>query len=191
MKLSRKTRYEYLAEVLSTVIAIVLIQYMPDEMMFIGTTKSKWFLVLLAASPALITFGISQSGKESLFTTIYLVIADLGVILLVLYNKGIYTPNFEVIGLGVLAILFIFESMHLRKDHPMGTTLCLNFKWVDDEKTWKALQKKGSLLIFLEGILIALGDVLLALEVIGLGIIIPTIVITFYIITFYLMKTSK
>ena len=191
-RLEKMTRIEYIAEALCTVgTALMCLFLLPDEMKYIGVTKSKWFLVLLSASPAFFTFALSQSGKESLFSSIYLWVAEIAVILIVLYNKGIFTPNFEVIGLFGLAVLFIWESLHLRGDHPMGTTMCLNFKWVTDPEAWKELQKKGSLLIFCEGILIALGAILHALGIIGLGVIIPVIVITFYIMTFYLMKTSK
>lgn len=191
MKLSKRQKIEYLLEAISTVAAIITIQFMPEEMMFVGTTKSRWMLVLLSASPAFFTFAVGQIGKESLFTSIYLAVAELGAVMLVLYNKGIFTPNFEIIGLSVLAILFIFEAIHLGKDHPMGTSMCINFKWVENEESWKELQKKGSLLVFLEGILIAVGTLLLAFHVVKLGVVVPVILVTFYVMVLYLMKTSK
>ena len=191
-KLEKMTRIEYIAEALCTLATALLCYfYLPDQMKFIGVTKSKWFLVLLAASPALFTFALSQAEKKSLFSSIYLWVAEIAVIMIILYNKGIFTPKFEVIGLFALSILFIWEGLHLRGDHPMGSSMCLNFKWVTDPEAWKELQKKGSLLVLSEGILIAVGALLHALGVLGLGVIIPVIVVTFYIITFYLMKTSK
>lgn len=192
MQISRKAMTEYVITAISTVATIVMLKFLPSKLMFVGgAVKSKWFLALLAATPALITYIVTESKKGEMLSPAYLAIAEIAVVLIVLHNKGIYTPNFDVIGMGIISILFIAEAIHLHKDNPMGTSCCLNFKWVTDEEIWKRTQKKGSLLVFLEGILLSTMTVLLAFGVIGLGIIIPTMVITIYIIVFYLMKSSK
>lgn len=192
MQISKKAMTEYVITAISTIATIVMLKFLPEKMMFVGgAVKSKWFLALLAATPALFTYIVTVSKKGEMLSTVYLAIAEIGVVLLILHNKGIYTPNFDVIGMGAISITFLAEAIHLHKDNPMGTSCCLNFKWVTEEDVWKRLQKKGSLLVFLEGILLAVGTILLAFDVIGLGIIIPTMVITIYIMAFYLMKTSK
>lgn len=192
MQISKKAMTEYVITAISTIATIVMLKFLPDRMMFVGgAEKSKWFLALLAATPALITYIVTETKKGEMLSSAYLAIAELAVVLLILHNKGIYTPNFDVIGMSVISILFLAEAIHLHKDNPMGTSCCLNFKWVTEEDVWKRLQKKGSLLVFLEGILLAVGTILLAFDVIGLGILIPTMVITIYIMVFYLMKTSK
>ena len=192
MQTSKKALIEYIITAISTIATIVMLKFLPDRMMFVGgTVKSKWFLAFLAATPALITYIVTETKRGEMLSTVYLAIAELAVVLLILHNKEIYTPNFDVIGMSAISILFIAEAIHLHKDNPMGTSCCLNFKWVTEEDVWKRLQKKGSLLVFLEGILLTVGTILLAFDVIGLGIIIPTMVITIYIMAFYLMKTSK
>lgn len=192
MQISRKAMTEYVITAISTIATVVMLKFLPAQLMFVGgAVKSKWVLALLAATPALITYIVTESRKGEMLSTAYLAIAEVAVVLIVLHNKGIYTPNFDVIGMGVISILFIAEAIHLHKDNPMGSSCCLNFKWVTEEDVWKRLQKKGSLLVFLEGVLLAAMTVLLAFDVIGLGIIIPTMVITIYIMAFYLMKSSK
>ena len=192
MQISRKAMTEYVITAISTVATIVMLKFLPSQLMFVGgAVKSKWFLALLAATPALMTYIVTESKKGEMLSTAYLAIAEVAVVLLVLHNKGIYTPNFDVIGMGIISILFIAEAIHLHKDNPMGSSCCLNFKWVTDVDRWKALQKKGSLLVFLEGILLSAMTVLLAFGVLGLSVIIPTMVITIYIMAFYLMKSSK
>ena len=191
MQISRKAMIEYVITATATALTLVMLRFLPDELMFAGKMKAKWYLVLLAAVPALVTYIVTETKKAQMLSPVFLAIAEIGVVLIILYNKGIYTPDFDVIGMGIISILFIAESIHLHKDHPMGSSCCLNFKWVTEEDNWKRLQKKGSLLVFLEGILLTVMSVLLACGVIGLGIIIPTMVITIYILVFYLMKSSK
>lgn len=188
----RREIAEYVVSAVCTILAILALRILPGKMMFAGAEKASWYLVLLAASPALFTAAFHRMGKRSMFSLVYLVVAELAGLMIVLCNLGKFNADKEAIFMVVMTGLLIAESIHLaRKDAKIGDSLYMNFRWVSDEEEWKELQRKSSKLFLAAGILSAILTALLLLDILDFTIALPIMIILLYLVMFSILKGSK
>lgn len=190
--MGRREIAEYVASAVCTLSAILALRILPGKMMFAGAEKASWYLVLLAASPALFTAAFHRMGKRSIFSLVYLVIAELAGLMIVLFNLGKFNADKEAIFMVILTGLLLAEAIHLaRKDARIGDRFYMNFKWVSDEEEWKDLQKRSSRLFLAAGIISAILAALLIFGILDFTIALPIMIILLYLVMFIILKGSK
>lgn len=126
--------------------ALAVIFLLPERITLsgTGTEKSSFRLLLVTLLPVLPIFIFSQKGSGKRLCILITVLIELYALLIVLDNLGLFHPDpFKAFHI-ILSILLAAEAVHLGTNHDRSSRTAINFKWIDSDAAWLAVQRKGA-----------------------------------------------
>ncbi len=186
----KRDRRIYIATIVCTLLStLIAITLLPDKISLSLdlNLKSKWYLVLLTATPLLSSFMLENSkGGDKLTWKIFFPVESYA--LLVVIDTLLYDLRMEHIILFLMILLFFFLSFETGNEK---SKVKIQLKWIEKESdAYKKVQKKARIVFLLAGTLSLVFFMLNILKITPISYAFGSGVITVFLGSFWIIKTG-